>query len=254
MKGTDEDNDVAVVGVSLASLSDETKSSIRAIAIGDSDSLRMGEGVIAIGNALGFGQSVTTGCISALNRVMQTTDGSTMTLIQTDAAINPGNSGGALLDRDGRLIGINVAKLSDSDVEGMGFAIPISQVRDIIDELSLIKGIGGDDKVSEEDYPYLGVQLKDISENMVTNYGMPAGILVYYVEENSPAQVAGIMNNDVITSFDGHTVRTYEDLNQLLPYYAGGTTVTLTVSRMEQGSYQEQTVEVTLGFRADHTS
>lgn len=254
VKGTDEDNDVAVVGVSLASLSDETKSSIRAIAIGDSDSLRMGEGVIAIGNALGFGQSVTAGCISALNRVMQTTDGSTMTLIQTDAAINPGNSGGALLDRDGRLIGINVAKLSDSDVEGMGFAIPISQVRDIIDELSLIKGIGGDDKVSEEDYPYLGVQLKDISENMVTNYGMPAGILVYYVEENSPAQVAGIMNNDVITSFDGHTVRTYEDLNQLLPYYAGGTTVTLTVSRMEQGSYQEQTVEVTLGFRADHTS
>lgn len=252
IKGTDEENDLAVVGVSLAELSDGTKASIRAITIGDSDSLRMGEGVIAIGNALGFGQSVTTGCISALNRRIQMSDGGTMTLIQTDAAINPGNSGGALLDRSGKLIGINVAKLSDSDVEGMGFAIPISSARDIIDELALREAAPQRSRVSDAEYPYLGVQLKDISENMVINYGMPAGILVYYVEEGGPAEAAGILNNDVLTAFDGQSIRTYEDLNNLLPYYAGGTEVTITLMRMVDGQYVSRDISITLGFRVEH--
>lgn len=254
VKGTDADNDLAMVGVELSELSAETKAAIRAIELGDSDSLRMGEGVIAIGNALGFGQSVTTGCISALNREVQMSDGGQMTLIQTDAAINPGNSGGALLNREGKLIGINVAKLSDYEVEGMGFAIPISSARDILEELSLIEAPSRRVKVSDEEYPYLGLQLKDISENMVSNYGMPAGILVYYVEEGGPAEAAGILNNDIITAFDGQKVTNYEDLYQLLPYYAGGTVVTITVMRMDGGEYLPQEFSVILGFRTEHQS
>ena len=247
VKGTDTKEDLAVVGVNMADLTAETKASLRAMELGDSDSLRLGEGVIAIGNALGFGQSVTTGCISAVNRTIELSDGSEMTLLQTDAAINPGNSGGALLNTEGKLIGINVAKYSNYDVEGMGFAIPISNARDIIAELTQREPR---EAVSEDQYPYLGVQLKEITSSMVTGYGMPEGIMVYYVEEGSPAQEAGIQSNDIITSFDGVTVRTYDDLSALLQYYAGGTTVDMTVERIENGQYMEKAVTITLGLKS----
>ena len=257
IKGTDEDNDLAMVGVLLSDLSDETKSSICAVELGDSDTLEMGEGVIAIGNALGFGQSVTTGVVSALNREVTMSDGTTMTLIQTDAAINPGNSGGALLDSDGKLIGINVAKYSDSDVEGMGFAIPISQVKEILEELSLSSG-GSDtteaETVSEDEYPYLGVQIRDVASSMIESYGMPEGIMVIYVEEDSPAEEAGIQANDIITAFEGETVTSYEELNELLQYVPGGTTVTITIMRIIDGAYTEMDVTVTLGYRVDYQS
>ena len=250
VKGTNENPDLAMVGVSMDSLSEDTVNSITKVSMGDSDSLRLGEGVIAIGNALGLGQSVSTGVVSALNRDVQTSDGGTMEgLIQTDAAINPGNSGGALLDMEGNLIGINVAKTSDTDVEGMGFAIPISQVTDIIEELTAAEPL---QQVSEDQYPYLGVQLKDLDSNFSSMYGMPSGILVYAVEENSPAAAAGMQAQDIITKFDGHSVSNYSELNDRMSYYAGGTTVTITVERVENGKYVEHELTVTLGLRSDY--
>ncbi len=250
VKGTNENPDLAMVGVSMDSLSEDTINSITKVSMGDSDSLRLGEGVIAIGNALGLGQSVSTGVVSALDRDVQTSDGDTMEgLIQTDAAINPGNSGGALLDMEGNLIGINVAKTSDTDVEGMGFAIPISKVQDIIEELTTEEPR---EQVSEEQYPYLGVQLKDLDSNFSSMYGMPSGILVYAVEENSPAAEAGMQAQDIITKFDGHSVSNYTELNEQMSYYAGGTTVTITVERVENGQYVEHDLTVTLGLRSDY--
>ncbi len=250
VKGTNEDNDLGMVGVSMDSLSDDTKSSITRVELGDSDSLRLGEGVIAIGNALGLGQSVSIGVVSALGREVQMSNGTTMdNLIQTDAAINPGNSGGALLNMQGQLIGINVAKSTDTDVEGMGFAIAISQVRDIIDELTTEEPL---EKVAEDQYPYLGVQLQDLDGTFSSMYGMPSGVLVYSVEENSPAAQGGIQTQDIITKFEGHSISSYDDLNEQMSYYAGGTTVTITVARLENGEYVEHDLSVTLGLRSDY--
>ncbi|WP_434309903.1 S1C family serine protease [Hominifimenecus sp. rT4P-3] len=249
IKGTDSENDLAVVGVMLESLSEETKSGITKMELGDSDSLRLGQGVIAIGNALGMGQSVSSGVISAIDREIQTTDGMKMTLLQTDAAINPGNSGGALIDMNGKLIGINVAKYTDSEVEGMGFAIPISHAKDIINELAAKEPR---QKVPDEEYPYLGVQLKDLSSSYTSAYGIPSGVLVYSVEEGSPAAQGGLQNQDIITGFEGEKISVYDDLNKLLAYYPGGTVVTVTVQRLEQGQYVEKNLSITLGLKSDY--
>ncbi|MCJ7837259.1 trypsin-like peptidase domain-containing protein [Cuneatibacter sp. NSJ-177] len=249
IKGTDSENDLAVVGVSMDSLSEETKNSITKMELGDSDALRLGQGVIAIGNALGLGQSVSTGVISAVDREIQMSDGSSLNLLQTDAAINPGNSGGALIDMNGKLIGINVAKYSDNEVEGMGFAIPISKAKDIIEELSAKEPR---QKVSDDQYPYLGVQLKDLSSNYTSAYGIPSGVLVYSVEEGSPAAEGGLQTQDIITGFEGEKISTYDDLNKQLAYYSGGTTVTITVQRLEKGQYVEKELSVTLGLKSDY--
>ncbi len=249
VKGVDEQHDVGMVGVSLSSMSQETVDSITKVTMGDSDSLRLGEGVIAIGNALGLGQSVSTGVVSALDRDVTTSNSAMEGLIQTDAAINPGNSGGALLDMEGNLIGINVAKTAETDVEGMGFAIPISQVKDIIEELTTEEPR---EQVPEDQYPYLGVQLKNLDSNFASMYGMPSGILVYGVEEGSPAEAGGMHAQDIITAFEGHSVSNYDDLNEQLAYYAGGTTVTITVQRLENGQYVEHELTVTLGLKSDY--
>lgn len=251
VKGTDENNDLAVVGVKLSGLSDATKSSIKAIQMGDSDSLRLGETVIAIGNALGLGQSVSTGVVSAVNREITTSEGTTLNTIQTDAAINPGNSGGALLDANGELIGINVAKDAETEVEGMGYAIPISSAKSIIETLT---SMSPREAVGEDQYPYMGVQLQDIDSTAAQYYNMPQGILVYSVVENGPAQKAGLLTQDIITEFNGVSVKTYDQLTNQLQYYAGGTTVTLKVQRVENGQYTEKELTMTLGLRKDYVN
>ena len=248
VKGTDSSNDIAVVGVKLDDLKEETRDQLRVAAIGNSDELKLGEATIAIGNALGLGQSVSTGVISAVNREITTSEGNTLTTIQTDAAINPGNSGGALLNAKGELIGINVAKDSATEVEGMGYAIPISAVERVIDRLSR------QEKVSEENYPFIGVQLQDISSEVSKTYNIPAGIMVYGVEPNGPAALAGIMPQDVIVSFDGTPVKSFDELQELLQYYPGGTTVTITVKRLSDGAYEEKNIDLTLGFKKDQSS
>ena len=250
IKGTNATNDLAVVAVPLSSLDDSTLDVIRCIEIGDSDSLVLGQRVIAIGNALGLGQSVTTGVISAMSRQITTDEGTTMNLLQTDAAINPGNSGGALLDASGKLIGINVAKSGISGSEGVGFAIPITGAKEIITELVHQQTRK---KVDESQYPYLGVKLQDINSSIARMYNMPVGIMVYSLEPDSPAEKAGIRKNDIITKFDGQTVRAYSDLSGLLPYYAGGTTVEISVQRFENGEYSEVVIPVTLGLKSDYS-
>ncbi len=248
VKGTDKDNDLAVIGVKLADLEKSTVNSIKVIKIGDSDDLKLGQGVIAIGNALGWGQSVTTGVVSAFNREVEFEDGTKMFLMQTSAAINPGNSGGALLNADGELIGINNAKYSDTDVEGIGFAIPISSVKEIMAKLSLMQART---PVSDEDFPYMGVTFKNLSAGYMDAYGIPKGAYVYEIGEGSPADKAGLLPYDIITSFDGTKVSSYDELINELQYHKGGTEVELTVMRLNRGEYSEVTLELTLGFRKD---
>ena len=249
LKGTSRENDLAVVGVELSALKASTKAAIAAIKLGSSDELRLGEGVVAIGNALGWGQSVTTGCVSAKDREVSFSDGTTMNLLQTSAAINPGNSGGALLNLRGELIGINNAKYSDTNVEGVGFAIPISSVREIISELSLMEAKV---PVSEEDFPYIGVTFRTGSGNLNRTYGMPDGALVNSVGEDTPASKAGVLPYDIITHINGVAVTGYDDLMQELQFYKGGTQIELTIMRVERGSYQEETIVLTLGFKKDY--
>ena len=251
VKGTDVQNDLAVVGVKLENLSDTTKSSIASIRMGDSDTLKLGETVIAIGNALGLGQSVSTGVVSAVNREITTSNGNTLTTIQTDAAINPGNSGGALLDANGELIGINVAKDAETDVEGMGYAIPISSAKAIIEKLTTMEPRVA---VSEDDYPYMGVQLNDVSATVAQAYNIPEGVMVYAVTDDSPAKAAGLLEQDVIVEFNGTKVSTYDALVNELQYCKGGDTVSIKVMRVENGSYQEKELSMTLGFKKDHQS
>ena len=248
LKGDDKDNDLAVVGVKLADMKKDTVGSIKVITIGESESLKLGQGVIAIGNALGWGQSVTTGVVSALNREVEFEDGTKMYLLQTSAAINPGNSGGALLNGKGELIGINNAKYSDTDVEGIGFAIPISSVREIMEELSLMEPRT---PVSEEDYPYMGVTFKNLSAGYMDAYGIPKGAYVYEVGAGSPAEKAGLLAYDIITGFDGVKISSYDDLVEEMQFHKGGTEVTLTVMRLNRGEYSEVTVKLTLGFRSE---
>lgn len=247
VKGGDSGNDVAVVAVQLSDLSEDTLDKISVADIGDSESLKVGQGVVAIGNALGYGQSVTVGYISALDREIQTKDGVTRNLLQTDAAINPGNSGGALLNMQGKVIGINSAKYSDTEVEGMGYAIPISTVKDLIEDFS-----NKDSRtvVEEDKQGYIGIQGKDIDSQMAEAYDMPQGIYVYKVVEGGAAASSELKAKDIITKFDGQTVQTMEDLKKMLVYYESGKTVDLTVQRLdENGDYVEKTVSITLGQR-----
>ena len=214
---------------------------------GDSDNVKVGQGVVAIGNALGYGQSVTVGYISALNREVKTEGGTSRNLLQTDAAINPGNSGGALLNMQGQVIGINSAKYSDTAVEGMGYAIPISTVKDLIKELSSKETRT---VVAQENQGYLGIQGKDIDEEMAKAYDMPQGIYVYKVVEGGAAASSDLKAKDIITKFDGQSVRSMEELKNMLTYYESGRKVDLTVQRLDDsGKYVEKTVSITLGKR-----
>ncbi len=246
IKGTDSETDLAVIAIPLKDIPSDTMSQIKVATLGDSDALKVGQGVIAIGNALGYGQSVTVGYVSALNREVKAEDQTTRTLLQTDAAINPGNSGGALLNMKGEVIGINAAKYSSTEVEGMGYAIPISQAQDIINELMNKKTRVA---VDEADQGYLGIQGQNIDETAASMYGMPRGIYVYKIVEDSAASQSDLREKDIITKFDGQTVRTMADLKDMLTYYKGGDTVNLTVQSLENGQYVERTVEITLGTK-----
>lgn len=245
VKGTDSESDLAVIAIPLEDISADTKSQIKAATLGDSDSLKMGQGVIAIGNALGLGQSVTVGHVSALNREV-TVDGVTKTVIQTDAAINPGNSGGALLNAKGELIGINEAKYADESVEGIGYAIPIDEAKDIIDELKVRTTKV---EVDESEQGYLGIMVQNIDSTTAQLYGMPEGVYVYKITEDSAASESDLREKDIITKFDGETVKTNADLTKLLAYYKAGTEVTLTVQSLENGTYVEREVTLTLKNR-----
>jgi len=245
VKGTDSDSDLAIIVVDLDDISDETMSKIRIATIGNSDELKVGEQVVAIGNALGYGQSVTTGIVSAKNRTNET---NSTPLIQTDAAINPGNSGGALLNMKGEVIGINSSKMASYDVEGMGYAIPITEVESIIDNLMNRETR---EKVSEEERGYLGIGCQTISEDASLMYGLPVGVLVSEVEKDSAAYDAGIKKNYIITKFDGQSVSSADGLVSMLEYYKAGETVEVVVMYPDDDEYKEKTVSVTLGNRSE---
>lgn len=246
IKGTDSESDLAVIAVPLKDIPAETMAQIKIATLGDSDALKVGQGVIAIGNALGYGQSVTVGYIGALNREVRAEDQTVRNLLQTDAAINPGNSGGALLNMQGEVIGINAAKYSSTEVEGMGYAIPISKAQEIINELITLRTRV---VVEESKQGYLGIQTQNIDENAANMFGMPKGIYVYKIVEGGAAANSDLREKDIITKFDGQTVRTMVNLKEMLTYYEGGDTVTLTVQSLENGQYVERKVEVTLGVK-----
>ena len=250
IKGTAESNDLAVVAIPIDSLSSDTLSQIKIATLGDSNALRVGDEVVAIGNALGYGQSLTYGHVSALSREV-TINNETLTLLQTDAAINPGNSGGALLNMNGEVIGINSAKYSGDGVEGMGFAIPVSEAQDIINSLMNKETRT---EVAEEDASWLGIQGVDINSSNAQMYNMPEGVYVYSIVENGPAASSDLQERDIITALEGTGVSSMDELQTQLSYYAGGTTVELTVQRLVDGQYQEQTISVTLGYRSDYQS
>ena len=255
IKGTNANVDVAVVAVKLKDIPQNTLKNIKKATLGDSDQLKVGEGVIAIGNALGYGQSVTTGVISAKDREA-TIENKTMKLLQTDAAINGGNSGGALLNAKGEVIGINVAKYSSNgstsaSVEGMGFAIPITSVKNIISNLETRQTR---EKLDADKQGYLGIQAVNIDDTTVAMYGMPKGVYVYKIMEGGAAANSGLREKDIITKFDGQTIRSKTDLQEMLTYYEGGSVVTLTVYSLENGEYVERTVEVTLDYKTEAES
>ncbi|WP_207657134.1 S1C family serine protease [Blautia marasmi] len=248
VKGTDADNDLAVISVKLSDIPQDILEEIKVATIGDSDALAMGEQVVAIGNALGYGQSVTSGYVSALNRHVNS-ENANSTFIQTDAAINPGNSGGALLNMNGELVGINSAKIASNEVEGVGFAIPISKAEPILDELMSKETRY---KVEDEDKAsYLGITCTDVTSEAVQVYGMPVGVFVYSLEEDGPAAQAGIQKGDVILKIDGTTLNTRDELIERLQYYEAGESVEFVISRAQNGEYKEQTVTVTLGAKKD---
>jgi serine protease Do len=248
IKGTDAESDLAVIAVPLKNISSETLSKIAIASLGNSDTLKVGQGVITIGNALGYGQSVTVGYISALDRSVQTEDGTNRNLLQTDAAINPGNSGGALLNMQGEVIGINSAKYSSTEVEG--YAIPISKAQTIIDNL-MTKTTRS--QVSAADQGYLGVQCKNIDSTTSQQLGMPQGVFIYKIVEGGAASKSDIREKDIITKFDGQSIKTYDDLTNMLKYYKGGSTVAVTVQSLENGKYVERSVNITLGSRPAET-
>ena len=250
IKGTDADNDLAVVAVKKSDIPEDTLNQIKIAQIGSSDDLAVGQQVVAIGNALGYGQSVTSGWISALNRTISTDDGTNSTgLIQTDAAINPGNSGGALLNMKGDLIGINSAKYADSAVEGMGYAIPISKAKPILEELMNRETR---EKVDNSKKGYLGVSLANLTTEAIEMYNMPTGAFVRSVEDDSPAQEAGICKGDIIVKFDGQKVSDGDDLLDKLQYYKSGEKIEAVIARATNGEYEENTIELTLGTRPDN--
>lgn len=242
VKGTDADNDLAVIAVKLSDISEDTMSQIKVAQMGDSDALKVGEQVVAIGNALGYGQSVTTGIVSAVNRQVGSSD-SENGYIQTDAAINPGNSGGALLNMNGEVIGINSAKLASTEVEGMGYAIPISYASPIIEDL--MNRITRT-KVSENQAASLGISGQTVDSTIAQTYGIPQGVYVGEVKEGGAAEKAGILTGSVITKFDGTSVKTIDELKNQLTYYAAGETVEITVKVADNGQYVEKTLTITL--------
>ena len=253
VKGLDSDMDLAVIAVSLNDLSDDTKNAITVATLGSSDDLKLGEPVIAIGNALGYGQSVTNGIVSALNREITLENGSTGlengstgTFIQTNAAINPGNSGGALLNMNGEVIGINSNKIGGTAVEGMGYAIPITSASPIIADLMERQTRT---KVAEDEVGYIGISLQEVTSQISQMYNMPEGIYVVSVEEGSAAANAGIMKGDIITKFDGSSISSYSDLQKTLQYYAAGDSATITVQRPQNGEYVSVELNLTLGSR-----
>lgn len=258
VKGFDEERDLAVVSVSLDDVEDDTMDAISIANIGSSDDLKVGEQVVAIGNALGYGQSVTTGIVSAKNRRMDSdnntvTDGSDdssdgVNLIQTDAAINPGNSGGALLNMEGEVVGINSAKLASTEIEGMGYAIAISDVTDILQNLM---NETSRDKLDDSEHGVLGIKGSSVSSEAVQMYGIPAGVFVKEVTEGGAADKAGLKANSVITEFNGKTVSSNNQLIEYLSYYEPDEEVELTVQVPHGTSYKEETVKVTLDENTD---
>lgn len=243
IKGTDTDTDLAVISVPLDQIPQETKEKIAVARLGDSDGLKVGQGVIAIGNALGYGQSVTVGYVSALNREIKTSDGNTRVLLQTDAAINPGNSGGALLNMKGEVIGINAAKYSSTEVEGIGYAIPVSGVQDILDELMNRKTRS---EVAEEKRGYLGIQGTTVDEDAAAAFGMPKGVYVYKILKDGAAADSQLREKDIITKLDGMTVKSMQELQKFLKGYEADETIELLVQRQEDGQYKEIQIPVTL--------
>lgn len=249
IKGTDAGKDLAVIAVPLDSIPEETFSAISIAAIGDSDALEVGEQVVAIGNALGYGQSVTTGIVSATNRTLEDEAAGEMDydgigLIQTDAAINPGNSGGALLNMDGEVIGVNSAKLASTEIEGIGYAISINDAYETIQNLMNMKTRT---KAAEGKQASIGISGTDVSEEAQESYGIPAGVFIAEITEGGAAEAAGIVNNSVITAFDGKTVSTINELVEMLEYYETGETVDVTLQVPTNNGYTEQIVSVTLG-------
>ena len=253
LKGADPDNDLAVIAVDRSDIAEDTMSQLKIAAVGDSDELELGEQVVAIGNALGYGQSVTVGWVSALNRDITLTDENGVAinstgLIQTDAAINPGNSGGALLNMDGELVGINEAKTGTTptgiSVDNMGFAIPIDKAEDSLKELM---SLPTRDKVDASHASALGIEGQSVTSDLTQLYGIPGGVIVASVVENGPAYQAGIQKSDIITELDGRSVGNLEQLQNALQYYAAGETVDVAVQRLNGQSFEAQTVSVTLG-------
>lgn len=247
VKGTSPANDLAVITVEIAKLKSSTKQSIRVATLGSSDEARVGQMVIAIGNALGYGQSVTVGYLSAKNREVTSTDGSnkntTQILLQTDAAINPGNSGGALIDTTGKVIGINSSKYfyyGSSNVEGMGYAIPMSDAVPVINELM------NREVLKEEERGYLGITGRSINESVKEAYGIPVGVYVVSLSENGAAKKGGLKQGDIITKINGHEVKTIESVQDIINNTKAGTDVELTIMRSDDGEYKEQKVKVTL--------
>ena len=247
IKGTDEENDLAVIAVEKSDIPEETMNEIKIAQLGSSDDLVVGEQVVAICNALVYGQSVTSGWVSALNRTISTEDGDTSGLIQTDAAINPGNSGGALLNMKGEVIGINAAKYADSQVEGMGYAIPISKAEPILEELMNRETR---DKIEDTSkVGYMGIKAADLTTEAIQMYNMPAGAFLTEVTPGGAADKAGIKKGDIVVKLDGQKVSGKNDLVDKLQYYESGETVEVVIARANNGEYKEETVEVTLGSK-----
>lgn len=250
IKGTDASTDLAVLSVKTKDIPSDTMEKIKVATIGNSDSVKVGQSVVAIGNAMGYGQSVTTGVISAVDREVTVQDESTGTsitndLIQTDAAINPGNSGGALLNMNGEVIGINSVKYADTQVEGMGYAIPISAAEPIINNL-ITREV-----VDESNSAYLGVTGQDVTSEISDSFGMPEGLYITMVTENSAADKAGIRKGDVLTKFDGRKITSLEGLSDAMKYYAAGTQVEVTLQKNNNGEWKEETITVTLGKKVE---
>ena len=246
VKGKDSGMDLAVIAIPLDAIELETKQAITVAQMGDSEALKLGEPVIAIGNALGYGQSVTGGWVSALNREVGMEDGSKGTFIQTDAAINGGNSGGALLNMNGEVVGINSSKISGYGVEGMGYAIPISAAEPIISDLmtKVTK-----DKVTDGNVGYMGISMQTMTSEWASYFKCPVGLMVMEVEKGSPADKAGMLSRDIITNFDGEKITDYDKLQEALQYCPPGTVVDVIVERVVNGEYEPIELEVTLGER-----
>lgn len=249
IKGTDAENDLAVIAVQKSDIPEETMAQIKVASMGSSEDLVVGEQVVAIGNALGYGQSVTSGYVSALDRSIDTDESGTANgLIQTDAAINPGNSGGALLNMNGEVIGINSAKFADETVEGMGFAIPVATAQPILDELMSRETRL---KVSEDKAAYIGISCKEVAAEVSQMYGIPTGVFVAEATKGGPAEKAGMMSGDIITKIDGTKITSYNELTEQLQYYAAGETIDFVVQRADGGEYKDVTITVTLGSKKD---